>query len=281
MNISLSSREFSMLQKYIEDESGIVIRPEKAYFIENRLRKILENEGLLSYEELLHKAQREKPDFSQKVIDAITINETYWFRDKSPWYIMEEIFLPGYIKEMQDGSRTDVHIWSCACSSGQEPYSIAMCIDNYLSKNKISDISFEQFHITATDLSRTMLAKAVEGKYDKVSMERGLDLSNRNRYFHRKGNRWVVCDKIKNSVFFFQFNLKNDCCSFRNYDIIFCRNVFIYFSESLKREILEKLLYALKPNGLLFVGASEIISGFSRDIEVGTHKNGVFFRLKE
>ena len=281
MKKSLSSWEFSLLQKFIEEQSGIVLGQEKAYFIESRLANILDSECLSSYEELFYKAYNKKDtSFSERVIDSITTNETYWFRDKNPWCILEEILLPIYIKEMQDGTRDDVRIWSCACSSGQEPYSIAMCIDSYLRKNGINNVSLDRFNITATDLSGKMVNLAVNGKYDHASMERGLDPNSRDRYFIKEDKYWFISEKIKNAVTFHRFNIKSGRYIFNNYDIIFCRNVLIYFSDILKEEILQKIVHALKPNGVLFIGASEIITDSSKYFKMETYKDGVYFKQK-
>lgn len=278
---SLSHREFVLLQKYIEEQSGIQLGEEKAYLIESRLSDILDSYSLSSYEQLFYRAQNKMDaGFCQRVIDAVTTNETYWFRDKTPWYILEDILLPVYIKEIREGKRADVRIWSCACSSGQEPYSIAMCIDSYLRKNSIENISLDRFHILATDLSKSIIDTAVEGKYDMVSMQRGLDRSTIDRYFVKEGNLWSICEKIRQAVNYRQFNLKGDNFTRLEYDIIFCRYVMIYFSEHLKERLLSRLINALRPQGVLFIGASEIINSYWADIEMETYKNGVYFRLK-
>lgn len=281
MNYSLSPREFALLQKYIEEHSGIELGEEKAYFIESRLSGLLENYALGSYEALFYKAYSRKDVlFTRQVLDAITTNETFWFRDKTPWYIMEDLLLPRYLKEMQEGRRVNVRIWSCACSSGQEPYSIAMAIDSFLKKNGPGNIGLDRFQIMATDLSGSVLDLAINGRYDNVSMERGLDPAMIDRYFTREGNRWSISERIKRAVDFRQFNLKTDPVHSRYYDIIFCRNVFIYFSELSKENILHKIINALKPQGVLFIGASEIIKDASGSLEMDTYKDGVYFRLK-
>ncbi|MDD3268939.1 MAG: protein-glutamate O-methyltransferase CheR [Syntrophomonadaceae bacterium] len=281
MNNSLSPREFALLQKYIEEHSGIELGAEKAYLIESRLSGLLENYSLGSYEELFYKAySRKDVIFTRQVFDAITTNETFWFRDKTPWYIMEDLLLPQYIREMQAGRRVNVRIWSCACSSGQEPYSIAMSIDSFLKKNGPGDIGLERFKIMATDLSGSILDLAKSGRYDSVSMERGLDPVMIDRYFTREGNRWLISERIKRAVDFRQFNLKTEPIYSQYYDIIFCRNVLIYFSELTKENILHKIINALKPQGVLFIGASEIIKDASGSLEMDTYQDGVYFRLK-
>lgn len=281
MDYSLSPREFALLQKYIEEQSGIELGEEKAYFIESRLSGLIGDYSLRSYEELFYKAYSRKDIvFTRQVIDAITTNETFWFRDKTPWYIMEDLLLPQYIKEMREGRRVNVRIWSCACSSGQEPYSVAMSIDSYLKKNGYDDIGLDRFQIIATDLSGSILDLAINGKYDSVSMERGLDPAMLDRYFSKEGNTWSISEKIKRIVAFRQFNLKADPIYSQTYDVIFCRNVLIYFSEVVKENILLKIVNALKPQGVLFIGASEIIKDASGSLEMNTYKDGVYFRLK-
>jgi chemotaxis protein methyltransferase CheR len=282
MKSRLSPREFNLLQRFIEERSGILLGEEKAYLIESRLADILENEHLSSYEELFYRVSAEpEASFAGRVIDAVTTNETFWFRDKTPWIILAEVLIPVYVKEMQEGKRKDVHIWSCACSSGQEPYSIAMCIDSYLMDKGIKNIQPDQFHITATDLSGEMVSMAMDGQYDCVSMERGLDEKTRLKYFTRRGNLWVIDDNIRNMVAYSQFNLKSSSFYFRNYDIIFCRNVLIYFSERLRAEIMEKLARSLKPQGVLFVGAAEIVTDSNKYFAMETYREGVYFKLKE
>lgn len=278
---SLSHREFAMLQKYIEEQSGILLGEEKAYFVESRLSNLLKIYSLSSYEELFHKAcSREDERFCQEVVNAITTNETYWFRDKTPWYILEDLLLPEFIKEMQEGRRMKVRIWSCACSSGQEPYSIAICIDNFLRKHEIKNISLDRFHITATDLSSSIVDAAIAGKYDTIAMERGLAPDTTGRYFTKNGGVWSVSEKIRQAIDYCQFNLKNDSYAGLEYDIIFCRYVLIYFSELLKERILSKIVKALKPQGILFIGASEILTRSLGDMEMKTHRDGVYFKHK-
>ncbi len=281
MKYSLSPREFALWQKYIEEHSGIELGEEKAYFIESRLSGLLESYSLSSYEELFYKTYSRKDlVFTRQVLDAITTNETFWFRDKTPWYIMEDLLLPQYIREMQEGRRINVRIWSCACSSGQEPYSIAMSIDSFLRKNGPGNIGLERFQIMATDLSGSILDLAISGRYDSVSMERGLEPAMIDRYFTKEGTRWSISEQIKRAVDFRQFNLKTEPTYSRYYDVIFCRNVLIYFSELAKENILHKIVNALKPQGVLFIGSSEIIKDASGSLEMDTYKDGVYFRLK-
>ncbi|MCX7712000.1 MAG: protein-glutamate O-methyltransferase CheR [Clostridia bacterium] len=281
MSHSLSSKEFSLMQKFIQEKCGIAIGEEKAYLIECRLSKLLIDSNLSSFEELYERiTSRSDPNITEQVIDAITTNETLWFRDRTPWEILEDILLPRYIEEMRTGKRSVVKIWSAACSTGQEPYSTAMCIDNYLKRNGITDISLSRFKITATDISRSVVQIAKLGRYDSISIMRGLEEYYKSRYFTNEGRVWTLDDKIKNAVHFQQFNLQNSFLLLGKFDVVFCRYVIIYFSSDLKMEIIKKIAAAAEPDGVLFLGSSEIFPGQENSFETLHHKNGVYYKVK-
>lgn len=282
MNPVLTSKEFSLLKKYIEEQCGISIGEEKAYLVENRLSRLLIDLRMSTFEDLYKKiccGRDEK--ISEKVIDAITTNETLWFRDKMPWVILEELLIPKYIKELKEKKKSRIRIWSAACSTGQEPYSIAMCIDNYLNKNGIKDVKLWDFEILATDISTTVLQKAKSGKYDSVTITRGLDDSYKEKYFEKEGSVWSVKPQIANSVRFEQFNLQNSFHRFDKFDVVFCRYVIIYFSDKLKAEVINKLTSALKPEGVLFIGSSELLNTKRDKLELKQYQNGVYYELME
>jgi chemotaxis protein methyltransferase CheR len=280
--MSLSSKEFEMMQKFIEEQCGIAIREEKAYLIESRLTKLLIDSGLTSFEDLYKRICHQRdPIMKERVIDAITTNETLWFRDRTPWEVLENSFLPVYIKEIREGKRTGVRIWSAACSTGQEAYSTAMCIDNYLTRNGIKDVKLSHFKILATDISHTVLSMAKAAKYDSISIMRGLDNTCKNEYFTNEGRIWKLDERIKNSVTFQQFNLQNSFLLMGKLDIIFCRYVIIYFSENLKNDVIKKMASALQSQGALFLGSSEIFPQAGNAFVMEKYKTGVYYRLKE
>ena len=282
MSSEMSSKEFLLMQKFIQDQCGISLGQEKAYLIESRLTKLLIDSGLSSFEELYVKiCSKSDPSITEKVIDAITTNETLWFRDKIPWYILEDVLLPVYIKEIQEGKRSRVRIWSAASSTGQEPYSTAMCIDNYLQRNGISDVKLSNFEIIATDISHTVLQIARLAKFDSISIMRGLDDSYKNKYFKNEGRIWSLDEKIKNAVHFQQFNLQNSFLLLGKFDVIFARYVIIYFSDELKREIMNKIAQALNPQGVFIIGSSELFNDYKDHYTMANHKSGVYYRIKE
>lgn len=270
-----------MLQRFIEDICGIRIEEDKAYLIESKLSFLLAEKGLSSFEELYLEIRNEQDkDIIESVIDAITINETFWFRDKTPWFVLENILLPSYIKDIRTGKRKTVRIWSAACSYGQEPYSICMCIDNYLSHNNITDIDLSHFEVLGTDISNMALQMAIAARYDSVSISRGLNEKSKEKYFKNEGRVWSLCDRIKNAVKFRYFNLQNDFSCLGNFDIILLRNVLIYFGDKLKEQILEKTTSRLLPDGLLFVGSAELLNDISRKFKTEQCENGIYYKLR-
>jgi len=276
------SKEFLMIQKFIEDICGIALREEKAFLLESKLSKILAESTFSSFDELYREiCCWNDPKILESFIDIVTINETFWFRDKTPWNIMEDLLLPIYIQEIRDGKREKIRIWSAACSYGQEPYSIAMCIDNYLEENSIFDVKMNHFEILATDISKTVLQIAEVGAYDNISILRGLDEHYKLKYFTNQGRVWKLEEKIKKSVRFEQFNLIKDFSCLGKFDMIFFRNVMIYFSEQLKKEMLNKIMNLLNPRGALFIGSSELLIDHGSTFSLEKYTNGSYFKVKE
>jgi chemotaxis protein methyltransferase CheR len=277
-----ASKEFVMIQKFIEEKCGIALGEDKAYLLESKLTRFLIEYGASSFEDLYLKICTTKdPCLVDSVIDAVTINETFWFRDKTPWYIIEEILLPKYITELRNGERDAIRIWSTACSYGQEPYSVAMCIDNYLNQMGIIDVRPESLEILATDISGEVLQMAEAGNFDNISISRGLDDDYKSRYFRNEGRIWRLDEKIKSRVCFKQLNLIESNFPHGQYDIVFCRNVFIYFSNRYKKQVMKDITASLKPGGILFIGSSELFEGYGRHYTMEQYRNGIYYRKKE
>ncbi|HZJ83370.1 MAG TPA: protein-glutamate O-methyltransferase CheR [Clostridia bacterium] len=279
----MTSRGFQLMQKYIQAQSGIAIGKDKAYLIESRLSGILSELGLSSFEQLYYQLENGgNAQMSERVIDAITTNETLWFRDKTPWQTLEDILLPQYIDEIRQGKRSKVRIWSAGCSTGQEAYSTLMCIDRYLSQRGIKDISLNHFEILATDISRDVLEKAKAGTYDKISIMRGLDSGYRDRYFTNEDKVWTLSKDMIDRVQFRQFNLQNSFIPLGVFDIVFCRYVTIYFSVQFRKRIFERIRDILvQPRGVLFLGNSEVFTDYEDKFIRQPHKGGVYYQVKE
>ena len=261
-----NDKDYLRISKYITEVSGIVIAPEKYYLIETRLSKLMLESGASSFDELYNKAKsNEKPGLTQKIINAITVNETFWFRDAVLWKFFEREVVPKLVEMLVSKEKPKIRIWSAAASTGQEAYSIAMCIDNYLKRNNISDISLSDFEILATDISDRVLEIAKNGRYDRISMTRGLSEHYKAAYFKSNNSAWDLVPLIKDSVKFECFNLKKDYTGFGTFDVIFCRYVLIYFPDSLKSEIVRKMHNSLYDGGVLFTG-NYVLYNMLRDI---------------
>ncbi len=278
MSVNISEMEFSLFQKFILDKCGIELAPEKAYLIESRLTKILVDLKCNSFGELYRTLQSSHDDkLVQRLIDAITTNETLWFRDKLPWRVMENLLLPQFIEDLKSGKKDRIRIWSAATSTGQEAYSTAMCIDNYLKTKNVQGVSLKQFEIIGTDISRLVLEIAKNGRYDSIAITRGLDKTLKSTYFTQRDNAWEIIPPIKQAVQFHQFNLQNSFASFGTFDIIFCRYVLIYFSDILKTDIIKRMNQSLKVDGTMFLGAYEMCSHLSSMFESKLFENGVYY----
>ena len=275
---NISSLEVRLLQKFIKDKCGIEIVDEKAYLIEGRLARILAESRLSSFGELYCSVYNSNDErLTQKLIDAITTNETFWFRDKTPWRIIEDLYMPRYLDMLRSGKKNKVRIWSAAASTGQEAYSTAICIDKYLRSRYINDVNLDRFEILGTDISYLALEIAKNGRYNNVSIMRGLDSSLKDSYFKERGTVWEINDEIKQAVTFKQFNLQNTFVSFEGFDVIFCRYVLIYFSDELKNDIVNKMYNILNDDGVLFVGAYEMYGDLSLYFNSKLYEDGTFY----
>ena len=275
---SINEKEFTLIRDYITGISGIVISPEKAYLIETRLTKLMLDYGAETFHEFHKKVLINSGiDVAQKVIDAITINETFWFRDASLWKCFEQEVLPGLIKEITSGRKEKVRIWSAAVSTGQEAYSIAMCIDNYLVQKKIKDVKLSDFEIVATDISNRVLGIAGLGRYDKISMTRGISGYYKARYFESNGSVWDIDPEIKSAVRFRRLDLRSNYKVIGEFDVIFCRYVLIYFPNDLKKRIASKMHKALNEGGVLFTGNYVVYDLFRDNYNVKTFENITYY----
>lgn len=270
--------EYKLISDYIADLSGIVIPPEKYYLIETRLSKIMLDYGVDTFDEFYKKAILSgDPNIAQRVINAITVNETLWFRDAVLWKFFERDVLPGLIEKLISGEKSKIRIWSAAASTGQEAYSIAMCIDNYLQRNNIKDIKLSDFEIVATDISTRVLDIAKSGKYDKISMTRGISEHYKAAYFKSNGLAWFLDPEIISAVSFHNFNLKNSYLGFGCFDIIFCRYVLIYFPEVLKLDIVDRMYQSLSESGVLFTGNYVIYDMLNNKFDVNNYDNLTYY----
>jgi len=279
--ISISESEYLLFRNYISENCGIVIPPEKTYLLETRLSKYMVDTGTDSFGKFYdYIKSNSDPSIKQKIINAITTNETQWFRDSAPWKVLEERLLPELVNDLISGKKNRVKIWSAASSSGQEIYSTVMCIDNYLSTNNIKGVTLSDFDFIATDISTGVLDIAKKGRYDRISMIRGLSDYYKAKYFKENGSAWDIDPKVRSAVKFDCFNLQKSYKPLGQFDIIFCRYVLIYFSDDMKKEIISKMCDVLSDSGVFFTGNYALYDLFKDNFDSDYYGNLTYYIKK-
>jgi len=275
--LSTGNLDFEQFRVFLEKACGILLGENKQYLVSSRLNKLMEQQGIKSLGELVQRMQTQpRSGLREQVVDAMTTNETLWFRDAYPFEVLKNKVLPEAIKA-SPGQR--LRIWSAACSSGQEPYSLSMSIDEFERVN-MGQLRMG-VQIVATDLSGTMLTNCKTGEYDSLAIGRGLSPERLQRYFDPKGpGRWAIKAPIKSRVEFRSFNLLDSYASLGKFDIVFCRNVLIYFSAEVKKDILLRIHSTLKPGGYLFLGASEALNGLPDHYQMVQCSPGIIYQAK-
>jgi len=276
MTASISSTDYERFKHFLEQSCGILLGEEKQYLIVSRLTKLLREENIASFSDLFQNIELGQPShLRDAVIDAMTTNETSWFRDQTPFAVLSQVIFP----ELDKAGKRQCRVWSSACSSGQEPYTISIILSEHLQLFPTSVLADAQ--LVATDISSSVLAEAKQGEYDDTALGRGLSIERKQQFFTSIGGRWAAIDEIKQRVNFKEQNLLSDYSLLGKFDIIFCRNVLIYFSVERKTDILKRMAAALNPGGYLFLGASETITGYSDVFEMIRSPQGMFYRLKD
>lgn len=273
--MEISAADYERFCKYLESVSGITLGANKGYLIRSRLSRIMEEVQAATLGDLLNTLERtSSASLKVRVIDAMTTNETLWFRDEYPFDILKETIFP----ELGGARGLPIRIWSAAASTGQEAYSISMTVSEFQQSRPGSLSAGVQ--ILATDISPSVIRQAREGTYDELEINRGLSPERRSRYFTKVGTRMRVRDDIKARVDFREGNLQQNFSMLGPFDIVFCRNVLIYFSNENKRDILARIGKVLKPKGYLFLGGSEPMANYSTDFDMVRCPRGVVYRLR-
>ncbi len=272
MSSAIEEADFNVFQDILMKTSGLVISPEKTYLLESRLNPVVKRWGMTSLKELAGKLKTNPgKDLVTEVMEAMTTNETSFFRDIKPYEQLKEVILPT-IAERRSNRKT-LRIWSAACSTGQEPYSIAMVLTdmNHLFANW-------NIEIFASDISNEVLEQAKNGKYSQFEVQRGLPIQYLVKHFSQDGNFWHIKDHIKNMVTFKFMNLLEPFTNTGKFDIVFCRNVLIYFNESTKTTVLNKIADVLEDDGMLLLGGAETVLGLSSRFIPDTERRGLYIK---
>ncbi len=268
----MTSEQFNFLRNLLKEQSGLVLGEDKRYLLDSRLNPVASEFGFEDLAQMVVALQRPGSQrLATRITEAMTINESFFFRDMTPFDNFRKVMLPHMLKERANTRR--LRIWSAAASTGQEGYSLA--IELLEQKNKIPGWKVE---ILGTDLSSEALAKATAGKYSQFEVQRGMPTAMLMKYFKQDGAEWVVEPAVKSMVSFRHFNLLKDYRSLGTFDIVFCRNVLIYFDRETKSEILNRMAKQMSPDGYLVLGAAETIIGLSDEFEMVTGTRGLYQR---
>lgn len=271
---ALTPEDYAAFRTFLQEVSGIVLGDNKQYLVTSRLTRLMQENSLKSFGDLMRQLKSDSK-LRHRIMDAMTTNETSWFRDSYPFDILKELILP----ELAKSSPRQIRIWSAACSTGQEPYSLSMAISEYL-QSKPGSLPAGGMQILATDISPRVLEQARSGIYEGVAVSRGLATERKQRYFKQMGDGWQVIDTIRSRITFRELNLMQSYTALGKFDVIYCRNVLIYFSTGLKKDILSRMAKALNPGGYLVLGGSESISNYSEDFDLVRWRSGVIYKLK-
>jgi chemotaxis protein methyltransferase CheR len=267
---ALSPENYTFLQQYIQKESGISLGNDKLYLLKSRLQPIVEQQHLKSLDELCLRLRANPPEALRRaVVESMTTHETLFFRDPAVFDMLRGELIPELVKTRAAGKT--LRIWCAACSSGQEPYSLAMLLLEM-------GLTGWNLQILATDLSSQILARAQSGRFLQIEVNRGLAASLLVKYFQREGLDWQLKDTVRRMVRFTAFDLRHNMQGLGPYDLILCRNVLIYFETDTRKNILAGLRRSLAPGGYLLLGASEttftLDDGFLRK----TMRNSVVYQ---
>lgn len=277
MTSTITREEMPVWSRYIKEICGIDLDESKGYLIETRLGSLLSEVGASNFSELFYKARADTSSrLRLKIIESITTNETSFFRDTSPFELLRHKLIPELMdRGSKTGGRKPIRIWSAACSTGQEAYSTAIVF-----KELLGDLSRHDIRILGTDISNRVVAQASYGEYNRLELERGLEPEKLARHFTVSGDRWKVRDEIRSLASFRTMNLLDPYTMPHSFDIIFCRNVAIYFNEADKIRMYRNILKYLAKDGCLIIGSTESITGLCPELEPKRHLRSVFYQCK-
>jgi chemotaxis protein methyltransferase CheR len=260
--------DYEYLRKLLKERSGLDLSADKQYLVESRLVPLARRAGLPGITELVLKMKSGADALTSDVVEAMTTNETFFFRDKIPFDHLRQTVLPELVQAR--ASRRSLRIWCAASSTGQEPYSIAMCVKEF------AGLAGWRVEIVGTDLSQAVLEKSKAGVFSQFEVQRGLPIQMLVKYFTQVGELWQLNADIRAMVQHRQLNLLQDFSHLGTFDVIFCRNVLIYFDQDTKTGIFERLARLLEGDGVLALGAAESVVGISDVFKPYPDRRGLY-----
>ena len=261
--------DYEFLRKLLKERSGLDLSADKQYLVESRLIPLARKAGLPGLAELVQKLKGGAEALTSEVVEAMTTNETFFFRDKVPFDHLKATIMPELLQAR--AARRSLRIWCAASSTGQEPYSIAMCL-----KELGSALTGWRVEIVATDLSLGVLEKSRAGLFSQFEVQRGLPIQLLVKHFVQTGELWQLNADIRAMVQFRQLNLLQDFSHLGAFDIIFCRNVLIYFDQDTKTNVFSRLSRIMEPDGFLMLGAAETVVGLTEAFKPYPDRRGLY-----
>ena len=266
----MKPEDIAFVAEVVRKRSGLILGADKGYLVESRLGPIARQRELASVDALIQTLRTSKDEkLLWAVTDALTTNETFFFRDRAPFDLFRDTLLPKMITARASSRR--LRIWCAAASSGQEPYSIAMLLDE--AKARLAGWSVE---IVATDISTEILDRAKAGLYSQFEVQRGLPINLLLKHFTQEGEQWRISPAIRSMVSFRPLNLIRDFGSLGTFDLVYCRNVLIYFDQPTKTDVLRRLSNALAPDGFMVLGAAETVIGLTDALSPHPDHRGLY-----
>jgi chemotaxis protein methyltransferase CheR len=265
----VTPQDYDFLRKFLKERSGLDLSSDKQYLVESRLLPLARKAGLANIEELVAQIKAGSAPIALEVVEAMTTNETFFFRDKLPFDHLRDTVVPELL-QARAGKRS-LRIWCAAASTGQEPYSIAMCL-----KEMGAQLNGWRIEIIATDIAQGVLEKCRAGIYSQFEVQRGLPIQLLVKYFRQIGEMWQLNPDILAMTQFRQLNLLSDFTGLGAFDVIFCRNVLIYFDQDTKVSVFKRLARQMEPDGFLALGAAETVVGLTDAFRPHPDKRGLY-----
>jgi chemotaxis protein methyltransferase CheR len=267
----MTPQDYDYVRKLLRERSGLVLSADKQYLVESRLLPVARRAGLNGLSELVQalRMNRAAARLVTEVVEAMTTNESFFFRDKVPFEQFRNLMVPEFLARRAGSKR--IRIWCAAASTGQEPYSLAMCL-----KEMGCALAGWRIDIVATDLSNDVLEKACAGIYSQFEVQRGLPIHMLIKYFSQIGDTWQIAPELRAMVQFRPLNLLADFSHLGSFDVVFCRNVLIYFDQETKVDVLERIARITDRDGYLVLGAAETVVGLTDSFRPVPDKRGLY-----
>jgi chemotaxis protein methyltransferase CheR len=262
--------DFAFFTKYIYDQTGLVLGPDKMYLIESRLAPLARKYNVANIDLLVGQLRSARTnDLQRDIVDAMMTNESFFFRDGKPFDQFRQLVLPGLLQSR--AAKKSFRIWCAAASTGQEPYTLAMIL-----KEEAAKLAGWRVDIVGTDISHDALERAKSGVYTQFEVQRGLPIQLLVKYFKQQGDKWQIAPEIRSAVQYRSFNLLTEFASLGSFDVIFCRNVLIYFDQKTKGAILDRMAKLLPADGLLYLGGAETVLGVTERFQPMPGQRGIY-----